>query len=84
MKYNVFHLFSCMVPGVVNVFVCVLQVRLEQRTDEEALHSSEMKKQELLNKKQQLNEQRWRACVCILCTLLLSVYFHTGLNMSNA
>lgn len=34
------------------------QVRLEQRTDEEALHSSEMKKQELLNKKQQLSERR--------------------------
>ena len=37
-------------------------MRLEQRTDEEALHSSEMKKQELMNKKQQLSEQR---CVCV-------------------
>jgi structural maintenance of chromosome 1 len=34
------------------------RVRLEQRTDEDALHSSEMKKQELMNKKQQLSEQR--------------------------
>ena len=36
----------------------MVQVRLEQRTDEEALQSSEMKKQELTNKKQQLSEQR--------------------------
>ena len=35
-----------------------VQVRLEQRTDEEALHGSEMKKQELLNRKKQLQEQR--------------------------
>ena len=39
-------------------FVCGIKVRLEQRTDEEALHSSEMKKQELLNRRQQLNDKR--------------------------
>ena len=34
------------------------QAHQEQRTDEEALHGSEMKRQELLNRKQQLEEQR--------------------------
>ena len=58
----------------VHVHVCVhaydehcelVQVRLEQRTDEEVLHGSEMKKQELLNRKKQLEEQRLTACTFV-------------------
>ena len=52
---------------VVNVYIymymyaCMYmshQAHQEQRTDEEALHGSEMKQQEMLNRQQQLEEQR--------------------------
>ena len=37
----------------------LLQVKHEQRTDEDALGQARMKKQELTNREQQLREQRW-------------------------
>ena len=56
-----------------HVHICT-QGKLELRTDEEALQQSEMKKQELLNRKQQLEEQR-----CTACTQLLSSTMNTSL-----